>query len=126
MMKKPDLFMSRRDRYIEEVLEAQERELEELRRKRAKESGKAITPREPGMSSSEGEPPVAEQSGPDAPVEEFFVEEHPEPDWPKEELTARETRGVIGQALLAGLLVGGIFLGAMLVFLLFCINVWFK
>lgn len=111
MMKKPDFFMSRRDRYIEEVIEAQERELEELRRKRAEVSGKTLTP---------------EQTASDFPVEELPVPEQTETDWPKEELTARETRGVIGQALLAGLLVGGIFLGAMLVFLLFCINVWFK
>lgn len=108
MMKKPDFFLSRRDRYIEEVIEAQERELEELRKKRAENSKKP--PQEPMSGFPEEELPVAEQT---------------EPDWPKEELTARETRGVIGQALLAGLLVGGIFLGAMLLFLLFCVNVWF-
>ncbi len=41
------------------------------------------------------------------------------------ELNARETRRVIFSSLLAALLVGGVFIGALAIFLLFCIYVWF-
>lgn len=42
------------------------------------------------------------------------------------ELNTRETRKLIYSSLLAALLVGGAFIGALALFLLFCINVWFK
>jgi len=42
------------------------------------------------------------------------------------ELNGRETRKLIYSSLLAALLVAGAFIGAFALFLLFCINVWFK
>lgn len=40
-------------------------------------------------------------------------------------LTRRETWGIIANAVLAGLAIAGIFLGALILFVLFSIHVWF-
>lgn len=42
------------------------------------------------------------------------------------ELTKKETRRVIAGALLAGLLIAAVFIVACLLFLLFCVYVWFR
>ena len=44
---------------------------------------------------------------------------------PAEELTNKEVRGIIGGALLAGIMIVFVFIGAMFLFLLFCTHVWF-
>lgn len=46
-------------------------------------------------------------------------------DAPEEKLTPKETRLLIFHAVAASLLVGGIFLFAIFLFLLFCVYVWF-
>lgn len=43
----------------------------------------------------------------------------------KETLTPKETRHFIANAVIAALLVGGIFLFAIFLFLLFCVYIWF-
>lgn len=43
----------------------------------------------------------------------------------KPELTKKETRGVIFSALLAALVIGGVFALAVLLFILFSVYVWF-
>ncbi|WMC94265.1 hypothetical protein [Kineothrix sp. MB12-C1] len=43
----------------------------------------------------------------------------------REELTPKETRHLIANAVVAALLVGGVFLLAIFLFLLFCVYVWF-
>lgn len=42
------------------------------------------------------------------------------------DLSKGETREIVKGAVLAGLLIGGIFIAACLIFILFCIFVWFK
>jgi hypothetical protein len=42
------------------------------------------------------------------------------------QLTHREKRAIAGGALLAALLVGGVFIVGCLLFLLFCVFVWFR
>ncbi len=41
-------------------------------------------------------------------------------------LSRRETWGIIANAVLAGLTIAGIFIAAMVLFVLFCIYVWFR
>jgi len=43
-----------------------------------------------------------------------------------EDLTKEETRAIIWGTVKAGLLIAGVFLLAALIFILFCIHVWFK
>ena len=43
-----------------------------------------------------------------------------------EDLTKEETRAIIWGTVKAGLLIAGIFLLAALIFILFCIHVWFQ
>ena len=45
---------------------------------------------------------------------------------PPEPLTKKETRSLIWNALLAALLIGGIFAAAFALLILFCVFVWFK
>ena len=42
------------------------------------------------------------------------------------DLTKSETRAIVAGAMKAGLLVAGVFLVAALIFILFCVFVWFK
>ena len=105
MTKRPPgsyLFNSK-DRYIDELLESQEREREERRKQEDKR----------GMDESMDEP------------EDWGEERMALQQRTAETLTPRETRRVVSQALLAGLAVGAVFLGAMFLFLLFCVHVWF-
>lgn len=44
---------------------------------------------------------------------------------PEETLTPKETRRLIANALVAALLIGGVFLLAIFLFLLFCVTIWF-
>lgn len=81
-----------KDRYIEELLANQEKELAELRK----------------------EPEEREKEQQENP----YVQEEP--------LTKQETRRMIISATAAGLVIGLIFIGAMFLFLMFCINVWFS
>lgn len=80
-----------KDRYIDELLANQEKELAELRK----------------------EPREREQ------------EQQENPYSYEDPLTKQETRRVMLSATIAGLAIGLIFIGAMFLFLLFCINVWF-
>lgn len=81
-----------KDRYVDELLANQERELAELRK--------------------EPEEREREQQ------ENLYKQE--------EQLTKQETRKMMVSATLAGLAIGIIFIGAMFLFIMFCINVWFK
>ena len=42
------------------------------------------------------------------------------------ELTKRETRQVVANAMFAALLIGAVFIGTAFLFVLFCVNVWFN
>ena len=83
---------SHRDQYIDDVLEAQQRELEELRK------------------------------DPEEREEEERRNQYREP----ERYTTKETLLIMGGAVGSGLLIACIFIGAMLLFLLFATQVWLK
>ena len=103
MTKRPPgsyLFNSK-DRYIDEMLAAQERE------------------------ESQKEPQKREDKRVPEELMEEAVERMAQQQRTAETLTPRETRRVVSQALLAGLAVGAVFLGGMFLFLLFCVHVWF-
>lgn len=57
-------------------------------------------------------------------MREPFEEERPKK--PEERMSKKEARVMAFSALLAGLTVGAIFIGGALVFLLFCVFIWFK
>lgn len=94
--RRPFGAFSSKERYIEEIIEQQERELEEIRRRKA--AGEILIP---------------EEEKPQNPYD--YVDP----------LTKQETRGIVKSALLAALLIGGIMIFAMFLFLLFCTKIWF-
>ena len=80
--------------------------------KRARESRKK-------RSLQYAEPDDAQQDGEDA-LSAFLAEQK------QDELTKEERRSLVWLALKASLAVGGVFVLAAFLFLLFCVNVWFQ
>ena len=56
----------------------------------------------------------------------FSVQDQESDTEEKEPLTKEETKAVILLSLKAGLVIGGVFIGAAALFLLFCVYVWLR